>query len=61
MSTTTVGIIERKLTDGSEVYDVVVGGWGVLPAVTHKDAVSLADKLSAAIEAHTNEIVTRDF
>jgi hypothetical protein len=57
---TTVAIIEHKLTDGSLVYNVLVGGLD-LPAVTHDDAISLADKLCTAIEIHTNEIVTRDF
>lgn len=58
--TITISVIERKLTDGSEVYDVLVGSL-YLPAVTRADADALADKMSAAIEAHTNEIVTRDF
>jgi len=58
--TTTVSICERKLSDGSEVYDVSFAGV-VFPAITHEDAVAFADKVSAAIDAHTNEVVTRDF
>lgn len=56
---TIVTVIERKLTDGSEVYEVLVGGL-LLRAVTQRDAEALADKLSAAIDAHTNETVNRE-
>jgi hypothetical protein len=49
-------IIERKLSDGSSVFDVAIGSL-LLPAITEKDAAQLADKIEAAIEAHTNETV----
>lgn len=44
------------LTDGSEVFDVyLIGpdGFIKLPACSPDDAVSVADKIRAAISAHT--------
>lgn len=49
-------MIERALSDGSKVYDVVIGATN-LAAVTERDARDLLYKLITAIEAHTNETV----
>jgi hypothetical protein len=58
--THTITITEQRLSDSSSVYAVGIGNvW--LPAVTQSDAISLADKLAAAIEDHTNEMVTRNY
>lgn len=48
--------IQRILSDGSQVHDIRLGNV-ILEAVTLKDADSLAEKLAAAIEAHTSEQV----
>lgn len=49
-----IRIKENTLTDGSNVYDVEIGGL-VLPCVTHDDALALAFKFAAVIGMHTNE------
>lgn len=55
-SKVTVQIVETKLSDGSLACDVRVSF--SVPAITHTDADQLAEKIKAAIEAHTNEEVT---
>lgn len=46
------------LTDGSLVFNVHVDCGDVLHAVSERDAAELADKLRAAIDAHTLERAT---
>ena len=46
-----------SLSDGSMVYDVTLGGI-VLHAVTEDDAYALADKIVAAIEAHSTDVAS---
>lgn len=62
VDTIQIRIKEDTLSDGSGVWDVVIGEGDesvILPAVTYGDALALVDKLSAAIAAHTNETVTK--
>lgn len=51
-----VHIVERTLSDGSKVHDVVFGDV-LLPAVTERDAAELAQKIQFAVHDHTNESV----
>lgn len=51
-----ITIIERTLSDGSYVYDVVFGN-ALLPAVTERDAQLLAERFTLAIREHSNEEV----
>jgi hypothetical protein len=49
-------VTPKKLSDGSEVFDVFVGNER-FEAITGDDAIELADKIRAAIEDHTNTTV----
>ena len=49
-----VEIIECTLSDGSKVYDVVFGD-ARMPAVTLRDAESMAYAIAAAINNHSND------
>ena len=49
-----VNIVERTLSDDSKVYDVVFGNV-LLPAVTLRDAESMAYQIAAAINNHSND------
>lgn len=51
-----IRVLERRLSDGSKVYDVVANTL-YLPCVTIDDAVDLRVKLVEMIAAHTNEEV----
>ena len=48
----TIAVIHRKLSDGSIVYDIVIGGV-VLHAVDRKAADALALAIAEAVDAHT--------
>jgi len=50
----TIKIIEQTLSDGSKVYNLVLFGQGILPAVTFSDACECAEKIQAAIRDYTN-------
>jgi hypothetical protein len=47
-------ICANRLTDDSLVYDVRFRDISI-PAVTERDAISLADKIAAAINDHSND------
>lgn len=49
-----VNIVEQTLSDGSKAYDVVFGDV-VMPAVTLRDAESMAYAIAAAINNHSND------
>ena len=49
-----IEVVLRRLSDGSEAWDVVYGN-RLLPAVTMHDAAELAQKIQLAIHDHTNE------
>jgi len=55
-----VSVHERRLSDGSKVYDLYANSL-CLPCITFDDAVDMREKLVNAIAAHTNEeVVIRD-
>lgn len=56
MAYQTIRIVEKILSDGSPVYDVVLNDM-ILPAITENDAHKLVDALRDAIHTYTNEIV----
>ena len=56
--------IERRLSDGSSVYDVsleIATQWITLECCSERDACALIDRVHDAVEKHTNELVTLDF
>jgi hypothetical protein len=51
---TIIFVVPQTLTDNSIVYDVKIGNL-TFHAVTKDDAIDLAEKMSVAIEDHTND------
>lgn len=59
MAEITLSILEETLSDGSIVYnvsfkDAIAGTATIFPAVTHNDALALAEKIESAVNQHTN-------
>jgi hypothetical protein len=48
-----IWVVRKELSDASEVFDVEIGGQTV-EAVTKDDAYELAQKISEAINEHSN-------
>jgi phenylpyruvate tautomerase PptA (4-oxalocrotonate tautomerase family) len=52
-----IRLTERKLSDGSHVYEVAVHA-SAMAAVSLEDAAELVERITAAVEEHTGEPVT---
>jgi hypothetical protein len=50
--THTIHVYAHRLTDGSEVFDVILNDHTVFNAVTEKDAHTFCEHLAKLIEAH---------
>ena len=57
MAMVRITILEKRLSDGSHVYDVALPE-AKLNAVTENDAYDLAMGIAALIEKHTNDRAT---
>ena len=55
-----IWVRRETLSDGSHVYNVEFGTL-TIPAISEKDAESLAEKLRDNIAYHTNETVVASF
>ena len=53
-----IRINSDRLSDGSEVFSVLLPGGTKLPAITEADAHDLAEAIADAINDHTNETAT---
>lgn len=54
MMTHKIHIVERALSDNSKVYDVEFGD-NTIPAITLRDAESMAYAIAAAINCYSND------